>query len=241
MPNQRHQLHLKLPLPANYDYQNWLRHAGVEAACNRLALWTVHGGRIWLSSDRVAGKSHLLHSMAAEHPGIGLLNIACDKEQGASWHLVQQWMKALEDRSFWMIDIQAGAMPQSVAHALFHCLERARDMQRPIVVAWRGDVMTLPPELSSRLLAMERVDLAPPHDDATLLQILDNNAGELQWDIRKQVMQSMLTYLPRDLDVLVSALRRLERLSFEQKQKPGPAWLKQQLVQISKELHPQPI
>lgn len=238
MPDQTHQHRLKLPLPISYDYQSWLRHEGVETACNRLALWTVHGGRVWLSSDRVAGKSHLLRTVAAEHPGIGLLDITCREEQGTSWRIVQQWVKELEDRSFWMIDIQAGTMPQPVAHALFHCLERARDLQRPVVVAWRGDVMALPPELSSRLLAMEKIDLIPPHDDETLLQILGGSASELQWDIRKQVLQSMLTYLPRDLDILVAALQELEQLSLEQKKRPGAAWVKQQLIRITKELQP---
>ncbi|ATX81095.1 hypothetical protein Ga0123462_0217 [Mariprofundus ferrinatatus] len=238
MTTKKNQLRLQLPLPVSYDYHSWLRHSGVEEACNRLALWTVHGGRVWLDSVTVAGKSHLLRTMAADHPSIALLEICGDEYSGASWHLVQQWMKGLEARSHWMIDIQAGPLPQAVAHALFHVLERARDLQRPLIVAWRGNVDPLPPELSSRLLAMEKITLSPPRDDALLLQILGNSAGKLQWDIREQVLQSMLTYLPRDLDILVSSLRELERLSFEQKHKPGPAWVKQQLIRIAEELHP---
>jgi len=238
MPTVKSQLRLQLPLPVTYDYHSWLRHAGVEDACNRLALWTIHGGRIWLNSESAAGKSHLLRTIAGDHPNIGLLDISSDEAQEASWHLVQQWMQALEEKSFWMLDVKAGAMPQTVAHAIFHCLERARDLQRPVVVAWSGDIESLPPELSSRLLAMESIILAPPLDDAGLLQILGNSAGKLQWDIREQVLQSMLTYLPRQLDILVPALRELERLSFEQKHKPGPAWVKQQLTRIAEELHP---
>jgi len=71
-----------------------------------------------------------------------------------------------------------------------------------------------------------------------LLNVLRSSAGRLQWDIREQVLQAMLTYLPRQLDVLVSALHALETLSFEQKHKPGPAWVKQQLMRIAKQLHP---
>jgi len=238
MPAEKNQLRLQLPLPVSYDYHSWFRHSGVEDACNRLALWTVHGGRIWLNSESAAGKSHLLRTMAGDHPSIALLDISSDQAHGASLQLVQQWMKMLEEKSFWMLDLKAGAMPLALGHALFHCLERARELQRPVVVAWSGDVATLPPELSSRLLAMEAVTLSPPQDDEGLLQILGNSAGKLQWDIREQVLQSMLTYLPRQLDILVPALKELERLSFEQKHKPGPAWVKQQLTRIAEELHP---
>ena len=58
-------------LPAWSDSDAWVRHAGVEAATNRLALWLVHGGRLWLTSDEVAGKSHLLSLLAAAYSLIG--------------------------------------------------------------------------------------------------------------------------------------------------------------------------
>lgn len=234
----KNQLRLQLTLPVSYDYYNWFRHEGVEDACNRLALWTVHGGRIWLSSESTAGKTHLLRTISADHPSIALLSINATQAQDASWALAQQWVKKLEPRSHWMIDVEAGDLPQAAALALFHCLERARDLQRPVIIAWRGNIELLPPELSSRLLAMESVKLSPPNDDDGLLQILGNSAGKLQWDIREQVLQSMLTYLPRQLDILIPALRELERLSFEQKHKPGPAWAKQQLTRIAEALHP---
>jgi len=235
---EKNQLRLQLPLPVSYDYHNWFRHDGVEDACNRLALWTVHGGRIWLNSESAAGKTHLLRTISEDHPSIALLCIDATQTLDASWALAQQWIKRLEARSHWMIDVEAADLPQAAALALFHCLERARDLQRPVIIAWRGNIELLPPELSSRLLAMESITLSPPQDDAGLLHILGNSACKLQWDIREQVLQSMLTYLPRQLDILIPALRELERLSFEQKHKPGPAWVKQQLTRIAAELHP---
>ncbi len=223
-----------------YDYGTWVRHAGVEDGCNRLALWSVHGGTIWLVSDAAAGKSHLLRTFSTDLPSVGMLNVIGDSDTDScnSWLLAQQWMEMLESHSRWLIDMPAGDLPRSVALALFHILERARDLQRPVVIAWRGQVDDLPPELSSRLLAMEKIDLAPPADDETLLQVLRSSAGNLQWDIREQVLQAMLIYLPRQLDVLVPALKELEALSFEQKHKPGPAWVKQQLARIAGQLHP---
>ncbi len=237
---KENQLRLQMKLPPVYDYGTWIRHAGVENACNALALWSVHGGTIWLASEAVAGKSHLLRTFAADLPSVGMLNVTGDSStyNCNSRQLAQQWMEKLDSRSHWLIDMPAGDIPRSVALGLFHLLERARELQRPVVIAWRGQTDGLPPELSSRLLAMEKIDMAPPADDEALLQVLCSSAGNLQWDIREQVLQAMLIYLPRQLDVLAPALKELEALSFEQKHKPGPAWVKQQLARIAGQLHP---
>lgn len=237
----KNQLRLQMDLPPAYDYGAWIRHAGVEEACNRLALWSMHGGAIWLASDDVAGKSHLLRTFAADQASVAMLEVPAEtgvQTSISSGALAQQWMESLQGHVHWLIDVQAGAMTQSTAHALFHLLERRRDLQCSVVIAWRGDPGTLPPELSSRFLAMEKIEMTPPADDDVLLNVLRSSAGRLQWDIREQVLQAMLTYLPRRLDVLVSALHALETLSFEQKHKPGPAWVKQQLVRIAEQLHP---
>jgi len=237
--HRKNQLRLQMQLPPIYDYGTWIRHAGVENACNRLALWSLHGGNIWLTSDTAAGKSHLLRTFAADQAAVGMLAVASDENAHDSWQQAQKWMESMQGSSYWMIDVAAGNIAQPVALALFHLIERARDLQCAIVIAWRGQADDLPPELSSRLLAMEKIDMAAPADDATLLEVLRSSAGCLQWDIREQVLQSMLVYLPRELDVLIAALHMLEAMSFEQKHKPGPAWVKQQLVRIAEQLHPQ--
>jgi len=232
------QMRLALSLPENYDYGDWIHHDGVEEACNRVALWCVHGGSLWLRSQDPAGKTHLLRTLAREHGPCVLLEVAADSEDQQAWELVQRWMGTLESASMWMLDVQPGPLAIPVAQALFHCVERARDLQRPLLLAWRGEVAALPPELSSRLLAMDQCILAAPSDDDALLKILHSSAGRLQWEIRQQVLQAMLTYLPRQLDILIPALRELERCSFEQHIRPGPAWLKQQLTRMAAELHP---
>jgi hypothetical protein len=237
MSGSKHQLRLQLNIPSQHDYGAWVRHAGVEDACDRLALWSVQGGRLWLSSEYAAGKSNLLGTLAAEYASMAWLEVVDQCEEN-SWQLAQQWEKCMAEKPRWLIDVPAGAMSVAFAHALFHLLERGRDQQRSIVIAWRGDAHSLPPELSSRLLAMEKVCMSPPASDVDLLQVLRSSAGDLQWDIREQVLQSMLIYLPRQLDVLVAALNELETLSFEQKHKPGPAWVKQQLMRIAEGLHP---
>jgi len=240
------QLRLQMHLPPVYDYGAWIRHAGVEDACNRLALWSVHGSNIWLASEASAGKTHLLRTFSIEQASVAILDacsdtnthINADTNANNSWQLAQQWMESFHGYDRWLIDVPAGDIEQAVALALFHILERARDLQCAVVIAWRGEIGNLPPELSSRLLSMEKIDMSPPADDDVLLQILRSSAGNLQWDIREQVLQAMLTYLPRRLDVLVAALNALETISFEQKHKPGPAWVKQQLMRIADQLSP---
>jgi len=232
------QLRLQLDLPAADHYRTWVRHPGVEDACNRLALWSVHGGRLWLTSDHAAGKSHLLHSFTTDFSGAALLSIQAESEACDAWRLVRRWMQKLDSRPRWLIDAPAGQMPAAQAQALFHIIERARDLQRPLALAWRGAPEQLPPELSSRLLAMEHVEMRQPESDAALLEILGTSAERMQWDIREQVLQAMMHYLPRDLEVLVPALRTLESRSFEQQHRPGPAWVKQQLTKIASEQHP---
>lgn len=233
----KQQLRLQMEIPVSHEYGTWLRHAGVEVACDRLALWSVHGGMLWLTSEGVAGKSHLLRTLATEYAISSMLHV--DTTIGTqlnSLELAQQWEKHLSEQHHWLIDMHAGTMDLSLAHALFHLIERGRDQQVPMAIAWRGDLQNLPAELSSRLLAMEKVAMSAPALDDDLLQILHASAGNLQWDIRAQVLQAMLTYLPRQLDVLVAALHELETLSFEQKHKPGPAWVKQQLLRIANDL-----
>jgi len=238
----KNQLRLQMNLPPAYDYGAWIRHVGVQDACDRLALWSLHGGAIWLASNAVAGKSHLLRTFAADQAAdqnsVAMLEVTNQSDANNSGELAQQWMESLHGHTHWLIDVQAGIMTQATAHALFHLLERGRDLQCPLVIAWRGQTGDLPPELSSRLLAMEKIEMTPPADDDVLLNVLRSSAGRLQWDIREQVLQAMLTYLPRQLDVLVSALHALEALSFEQKHKPGPAWVKQQLMRIAEQLNP---
>jgi len=236
--NKDNQLRLHMNLPPVYDYGAWIRHAGVENGCDRLALWSVHGGNIWLASESSAGKTHLLRTFAADQPSAVMLDVPADTHSRNSWQLAQHWVESLQGCHHWLIDVPTGDIEQAVALALFHMFERARDLQCDVVIAWRGEVGHLPPELSSRLLGMEKIDMAPPVDDEVLLQILRSSAGDLQWDIREQVLQAMLTYLPRQLDVLVAALKALETMSFEQKHKPGPAWVKQQLTRIAGKLHP---
>lgn len=224
------QQRLDWQLPGQLDTDAWIRHAGVETATNRLALWLVHGGRLWLTSNEVAGKSYLLSLLAAEHAPLGLVSVSADAS-GHALQWVRRWLAELESKAFWAIDVQAGPLSQAQAFALFHLIERARDMRRPMVIAWR-DPGPLPPELESRLNGMmERVEMQAPHADADLHRIMRAVATSLQWEIPDTVLDLLLTHLPRRLDALPLMLRSLEADSLHQGKRLTQAWVRRWLEQ----------
>jgi hypothetical protein len=218
--------------PGRSDSDAWVRHAGVEAATNRLALWLVHGGRLWLTSDEVAGKSHLLSLLAAEHASLGLITVGAD-HAGQALQWVRRWLVPLEPKAFWAVDVEAGALSQAQALALFHLLERARDMRRPMLIAWR-DPGPMPPELESRLKGMERVEMLAPHADVELRRIMRAVATSLQWEIPDAVLDTLLVRLPRRLDALPQMLRSLEADSLHQGKRLTPVWVRRWLEQAER-------
>lgn len=229
-----HQQRLNWLFPNRPDAEDWVRHGGVEDACNRLALWLVHGGRLWLGSDEVAGKSHLLSLLAAEHPQLGLIHVDSDAS-GRPMQLVRGWLDRLEAKAFWAVDVQAGPLAQAQAFALFHLLERARDMRRPIVVAWRS-AGTIPPELDSRLKGMERVVMKAPRSDEDLRRVMRAVAAGLQWDIPDVALDVLLVHLPRQLDALPRMLHSLEADSLQNGKRLTPAWVRKWLERADAEI-----
>jgi len=218
---------LDLHLPPHYEYGDWVRHAGVEAAHNRLALWLVHGGRLWLTSNAPAGKTHLLHALAKEHTHVGL--VAPYQETTPALRQVQAWLDQLSDDAYWIIDIAAGPMPRTTAIALFHLLERAREMNRHVVIAWRKSIASLPPELASRLAALERIDMHPPENDHDLIAVLKSVAAVRQWTVGDSVLQLMLIHLPRHLPGIIEALEDLENSSLAERKRLTRTWASKQI------------
>ncbi|MDQ6957501.1 MAG: glucose-inhibited division protein A [Mariprofundaceae bacterium] len=219
---------LNLHLPLHYEYGDWVRHAGIETAHNRLALWLVHGGRLWLTSSAPAGKTHLLHALAKEHAHIGL--VTPRPETAHALRRVQVWLEQLSDYAYWVIDIAAGPIPQSTAIALFHLLERAREMNRHMVIAWRSEeTVNLPPELASRLAALERIDMRPPENDHDLTAVLKSVAAVRQWTVDDAILQLILTHLPRHLPGIIDTLKDLENSSLAERKRLTQAWARKQI------------
>ncbi len=215
---------LDLKLTPRFDYGGWIRHSGTEAAQNRLALWMVHGGFLRLDSQTPAGKTHLLHALAQEHPQLGLI----DTGQADAPHAgrqVQAWLRQLAGYAGWMVDMPPVPVPRIPAIALFHLLERAREMNRPVLIAWRGPKHAEPPpELASRLAAMECVRIFPPARDAELLAVLKSVAAARQWRIDDAVLRYLLTHLSRALPDLIAVLEDLEKSALSAHRRLTLAW-----------------
>ncbi|HXH72613.1 MAG TPA: hypothetical protein VNI58_07365 [Mariprofundaceae bacterium] len=226
------QQRLGLNIPRQFNYGDWVRHPGVERAVSRLALWLVEGGRLWLRSSDVAGKTHLLHALQQEHPRLGVVQVG-DAGGMSSLQQVEQWVRQLEGKAFWAADVQAGPLAQASALALFHLLERARDRNRPILVAWRCETTELTlPELRSRLHAMEHVDMSAPDRDTDLLAVLNSVASTMQWQIPEGALEALTRFLPRELEVLLQALRILdEQHAVGSRKRVTRTWVLEQLEQ----------
>ncbi|MDX8388137.1 MAG: hypothetical protein R8M46_06340 [Ghiorsea sp.] len=200
---------LILPLPVQKHYGNWVKHTQVEGASGRLALWFVQGGLLWLSSSEVAGKSHFLQALGEEHPHVAMLQ--CDQNATSSVHQLKLWLEACEFQAYWVLDLPEGVLAPVYSYAVFHLIERAKEMNRSLLISWRcGEGDLQPPELSSRLLMMERADMAAPSDDAELNAVLQSVLQTMQWDMKDTVLPTLLQHVPRNLSALLEAIAQLD-------------------------------
>ncbi len=203
---------LELPLRARKHYGSWVRHPQVDEAAARLALWFVQGGLLWLSSNEVAGKSHLLQALGEEHPQVAMLD--GKHSGGSSIEQLQVWLQACAHSAYWILDLSAGPLPQANAYAVFHLIERAKEMNRSLLISWRCEEQDLqPPELRSRLLMFERVDMAAPLSDEDLSSVLQSVLLTMQWDMKETVLPTLLSHVPRNLSELLAAIERLDNYS----------------------------
>ena len=220
---------LNVHFPPAYAYGDWVRHAGAEAAMNRLALWLIHGGRIWLDSEQAAGKTHLLNALQEDHPQLGLVCVD-DMRSGHAMQLVSGWLEELKDKALWVLDMKAGSAPAACGLALFHLIERAREAHRPLLISWRcpNDALA-PAELSSRLAGFERIQMQPPQNDAELRSVLLSVATSRQWSADEAVVDLLLSRCTRQLDELLNIIQNLEKASLAEGRRLSTAWARKRL------------
>jgi len=227
---------LDLQLAPRYAYAEWARHAGVEASQNRLALWLVHGGRLWLTSEKPCGKTHLAHLLVKEHPHVALIRVQADADRPAA-RQVADWLEILAHSAYWLFDIPSVPLPKATAIALFHLLERAREGQRHVALFWRQqDDADAPPELMTRLATLERIDMQPPHTDSELTAVLTAVAKARQWQVGEDVIRLMLVHLPRNLDTLINALDQMEHASLAERKQLTKRWASRQIRHIGDDI-----
>jgi len=225
---------LDLKILPRYSYGEWVWHANIEPVHNRIALWLVHGGYIWLSSSEPSGKTHLLHALKQEHPFLGLVCVE-HGGHGSSLTLVRNWLDQLMQYAFWMMDLPTD-ISSNCGIALFHLIERARAMQRPLLISWRcPDTGLAPPELSSRLKGMERLDMQAPHADDDLKAVLLSYTKAHQWKVNDAIIDLLLLRLPRTLEGLIEGLQAMETASLEEHRPFSQQWVRRYLARLSRQ------
>ncbi|MDX8382534.1 MAG: hypothetical protein R8M45_00535 [Ghiorsea sp.] len=203
---------LSLAIPDQQHYGNWVHHPQVAEACGRIALWLVQGGHLWLSSTEQAGKSHFIQALSQDHPQ--LVHLQCAPQQLSSLQQLKTWLNHCQDHAYWALDLPAGDLSPAVAYATFHLIERAKQMNRALLISWRCPKdNNLPPELSSRLQILDHAHMAPPQGDAELQQVLLSVLHAMQWEMKDAVLRSLLQHTQRSLPALLHAVQCLDRYS----------------------------
>ncbi|MDX8394631.1 MAG: hypothetical protein R8K21_08650 [Mariprofundales bacterium] len=221
-------LELELGIDGNY-YGAWVTHGQAQSVRHRLALWLQTGGRLWLTSAEECGKSHLLHLL--------------QQTQANNVHLFAtvpmlndiKINKYNKKASHWLIDLPAGYLSKNDALTVFHMLERARSLQIHVLIAWRNtqeNINNLPPELSSRLRAMQRCEMFATRDEKTLINILRTVAKARQWRISDDILALLLHQLPRRLHILIAGMKTLEYTSLEEHRRLNILWARKQLPNL---------
>ncbi|MDQ7004465.1 MAG: glucose-inhibited division protein A [Ghiorsea sp.] len=213
---------LPLPLPSKQDYGSWVQHVQVENAASRLALWLVRGGLLWLSSDEIAGKSHLINAVFREYPQVKFLKV--DEKPLSSVQQLKDWLGSCEHHVYWVLDLPAGKLSPALGYAVFHLIERAKNMNKSLLISWRCKVDDLqPPELSSRLLMFDGVYMSAPQHDEDLQKVLQSVLRNMQWDMKDTVLPVLLQYVPRELSALLDAIDQLDDYSKKHNKKMNGA------------------
>ena len=209
---------LTLELPAQKHYGNWVRHPLVEGASGRLALWMIKGGSLWLSSSEIAGKSHLIQAVFTGYSQIAFLPPF--QAHLSSVAQLKAWLSTCEHHAYWVLDLPAGKLPMVVSYAVFHLIERAKDMNKALLISWRCHEKEMqPPELSSRMLMMEKASVSAPIKDEDLKQVLESVLQNMQWDMKETVLPTLLQHIPRNLPDLLNAIEKLDVYSREKQVK----------------------
>ncbi|MDX8395918.1 MAG: hypothetical protein R8K22_05855 [Mariprofundaceae bacterium] len=225
------QQRLEFHIPNQNHYGQWIRHAGVETASARIALWLVQGGMLWLSSNQAAGKSSFLHVLSHEHSHVGIVSFP--DQPLPALKLVESWLQMLNSHVCWVIDLPAGPLSPAVGFAVFHMIERAKEMNRPLLISWRCEACDLaPPELSSRLHMFERAEMESPRTDSDLKAVLVSVAQGLQWQVKESLLHVIMFHFSRSLEDQVHALRQLDAASLEERARLTQAWAKAQLQEL---------
>ena len=224
----------QIPLPigplAQPSFKNFLPGANAAAFAHLVAL-EPPAAPVYLWGPAGSGKTHLLRALAARWQTAGLALGSFDAGDTLPWVLSPEWAVVLIDRCE---DLSAPA--QHAAFGLF--VEAATDgllivaagRLPPVDLALREDLRTR--------LAWGHVFALQPPDDAGARAILRREADHRGIFLSDEVMDHLLTHLPRDLSYLMRLLDRLDRFGMAKRRRVTLPLLREMLEEEGATLAP---
>lgn len=180
----------------------------LPAACNAQALAWIAARGVWPNGAGIlwgpegSGKTHLAHLFARATGG--RLIAAADLEEGASRPLLEGAAAlAVEDCD----------RPGPDETALFHLINQAREMGRPLLLTGRAAPALWPvrlPDLRSRLLAMASASIGAP-DDELLAALLVKLFSDRQLRVGEGVATYLMGRMERSFAACAELVERLDR------------------------------
>jgi chromosomal replication initiation ATPase DnaA len=192
------QLPLLIPPVPAYDEPGFLAGPSNEAArtwLDRTDAWPDRRLALWGDKDR--GKTHLLRIWAARTGA----DVADGPSLSGFPELASGHGVAVDDAD------------RADEAALLHLLNAARDLESPVLLASRTAPARWPVglrDLASRLRAITAVEVEAPDDDL-LRGLLLHWLAERQLVASEPLHGRLLKHLPRDAEVLRTAVARLDR------------------------------
>lgn len=187
---------------ANEEIRGRLRQLATAAVLQPL--------RLWLTGERGTGKSHLLHATCAVALGAG--HRACHAPVSRS--LLERAHEVGSSPTVWLLDDLGAIVGDRAAEAAL--MQVYNESPAPIVFASRlhpGACEWLLADLRSRLLAAEVFRLESP-DDEDRRALLVARAKAVGLVLADDVLDYMLSRLPRDPATLGEAIERLDMASW---------------------------
>lgn len=185
------------PIPlmhgASYAAQDYVVSDALEAVLAQL-----RGYADWpdpvrlLVGEKASGKTHLLHALAATIP-VAWISDAMLGETPGEVLLKPALLNVVE---------ACDTTPHPAA--LAQSINAARATQRALLLTSRSVPAAMPPllpDLASRLKSLSIIALPTP-DEALLASVMHKQFSDLQWRVAPEVVQYVVTRLPREFVAL---------------------------------------
>lgn len=216
-----HQFALPLPQRAAMGIDDFL-----VTDSNFVAFQWLTSGQAWpspcaiLTGPEGCGKTHALHVWCAT-TNAQFLKASDFLQRGTDWRSLFQDVEHTERPSFRLAIDDASDLAQKAESetTLFHLYNALRDINGQLLLADRIPVKDWGiqlPDLRSRLLASLALEIAPP-DDALMAALLMKHFGDRQLTVAADVIDYLLSRLPRTAKAIRDAVSWLDTASLAER------------------------